>query len=133
MKAFAGCLVPGRPLAAGVKRHRRSCENFSYSLFSPRDLCDSLIDAPLFSISWCRIPWVRTSHPSGSRQWKQFKVWRKPKARSNRPSRSIAALRSKRFCLTKSNGLFAVFGFWFASVDHSGVGPREQSCFDNRT
>src|SRR5262245_58015604 len=39
---------------AGVKRHRRSCENFSYSLFFPRDLCDSLIDAPLFSISWCR-------------------------------------------------------------------------------
>src|SRR5262244_3365141 len=47
----------GSPIGRRVKRHRRSCENFFLFPFSPRDLCDSLIDAPLFSISWCRTFW----------------------------------------------------------------------------
>src|SRR5262245_23546174 len=42
-KTFAGWVAHWQ---AGGKRHRCSCENFSYSLFFPRDLCDSLIDAP---------------------------------------------------------------------------------------
>src|SRR5262245_48400351 len=45
-------------LGAGrCQEAQTSCENFSLFPFFPRDLCDSLIDAPLFSISWCRTFW----------------------------------------------------------------------------
>jgi hypothetical protein len=44
----------GSPISRQVKRRRRSCENFSYSLFQPSRV-GSLIDAPLFSSSECRI------------------------------------------------------------------------------
>jgi hypothetical protein len=42
----------GRLLAGGGQEARRSCENFSYSLFQPSRVI--LIDAPLFSINRCQ-------------------------------------------------------------------------------
>ena len=57
----------GSTISSQVKRHRR--ENFSYSLFQSSRNVWSLIDAPLFSISWCRTIGPHQSPPSGSRLW----------------------------------------------------------------